>query len=171
MGATGDVYGIVIGEVNDARIHIDLDGTVTLGHGVTLDEVSALFWGWIAQSVKQIQPYAMQRMRARLAVNSPTGCEMQAPAPHTMGGFARRWVENHGLTGDDVDGFVGASLIELVDTLRAQGHNAASVTHLLGAFMELMADYENEDSPEWGQFWMSEAGQALRTTPPNKGNP
>jgi len=30
----------------------------------------------------------------------------------------------------------------------------------------LMADYENEDSPEWGQFWMSEPGQSIRQNPP-----
>jgi len=162
----GNVIGIAIGEVENARVQIALDGTVTLGEGVTLDEASLLFWGMIASSVRQIQPYEMQRLRARLKHNCPGAPEMQEPAPHTMGGFARRWVANHGLDGNGEEGFIGAALIELVDCLRSQGHNAASATHLMSAFMELMADYENEDSPEWGQFWMSEPGQSIRQNPP-----
>lgn len=166
-----EVLGIVIGsEVDHARIHIALDGTVTLAEGVMLDEASALFWNMIASAVKAIQPYEMRRMRLKMAATSPCGTEMQEPAPHTLGGFARRWVANHGLVSETKDeaAFVGCSLVELVDCLRLQGHSAATAAHTVEAFLELIADYENEESPEWGQFWMSEAGQGMRANPPIK---
>ena len=112
----------------------------------------------------------MRRLRLKLAALSPCGAEMQEPAPHTLGGFARRWIVNHGLDSDGMgeDEFVGCALVELVDCLRHQGHNGSTAAHTIGAFMELMADYENEASPEWGEFWATPAGQSMRITPPIK---
>jgi len=166
MSEVSNVIGIAIGaEVNHARIHIDLDGTVTLAEGVSLDEGSELFWNMIARAVRAIQPYEMRRLRRRLSEKCPGAPEMESPAPHTLGGFARRWVDNHG-----TEPFVASALVELVDCFRTQGHNGESAAITLGAFMELMADYENAESAEWGQFWMTEAGQSLRLTPPIKRN-
>jgi hypothetical protein len=164
-GNVGGVVGVLIGGgCEDANVRIDLDGTVHVREGVTLDAASRGFWSLIAQAVEAIQPFEVRRLRKQVEALRPHGTERQEPEAHTLGGFVRRWVRNHGLldAGADYDGFVGESLVQLVDCFRAQGHSGASAEMVAQAFTAMLGDYQNPDAVEWAQYWQSPEGSVRR---------
>lgn len=77
--------------------------------------------------------------------------------------FARKWLEKEGLfdKDSDYDGWLGTSVMEVVELIAKQGHSGGSASRLYDILLRIYKDYDNGDSPIWQEYWESDEGKAL----------